>query len=108
MMAPRKKAQVAFASAVMLLFLSGLAAYATINRLLNSEKWLIHTLEVKAALGDIDSAFVRAGRARTGYVLSGSDDFLREFEAAVPAIPDKLRHLRELTPDNPKQKQLCT
>jgi len=37
-MGPRKKAQVAFASAVILLFLSGLAAYITINRLLASER----------------------------------------------------------------------
>ena len=55
-MAPRKKAQVAFASAVMLLFLSGVAAYVTINRLLASEKWVIHTLEVKAALGPVVSS----------------------------------------------------
>jgi signal transduction histidine kinase len=107
MMAPRKKAQVAFASAVMLLLLSGLAAYVTINRLLQSERWVVHTLEVKSAIGDIDLAFVRAGRARSGYVISGNDDFLRQFEAAVPEIPGKLQHLRELTADNPKEQQLC-
>jgi signal transduction histidine kinase len=107
MMAPRKKAQVAFASAVMLLFLSGLATYATINRLLQSEKWVIHTLEVKSALGDVDSAYVRAGRARSGYVISGNDDFLQEFEAAVPEISPKLKHLRDLTFDNPEQQRLC-
>jgi CHASE3 domain sensor protein len=107
MMAPRKKAQLAFASAVMLLFLSGLAAYATINRLLQSEKWVVHTLEVKTAIGDIDLAFVRAGRARSGYVLSGNEDFLKEFEAAVPEIPGKLQYLRELITDNPKEQELC-
>src|SRR5208282_1080911 len=107
-MAPRKKAQVAFASAVMLLFLSAAAAYVTIDRLLNNEKWVIHTLEVKAALGDIDSAFVRAGRARSGYVISGTDDFLNEFEAAAPEIPGKIERLRELTADNPRQQALCS
>jgi len=106
MMAPRKKAQLAFASAVMLLFLSGLAAYATINRLLQSEKWVVHTLEVKTAIGDIDLAFVRAGRARSGYMLSGNEDFLKEFEAATPEIPGKLQHLRELIADNPKEQEL--
>jgi signal transduction histidine kinase len=107
-MAPRKKAQVAFASAVMLLFLSAVAAYVTIDRLLDSEKWVIHTLEVKAALGDVDSAFVRAGRARSGYVISGTGDFLAEFEAAIPEIPGKLQRLRDLTRDNPKQQELCS
>jgi signal transduction histidine kinase len=107
MIAPRKKAQLAFASAVMLLFLSGLAACATINRLLQSEKWVIHTLEVKTAIGDIDLAYVRAGRARSGYVLSGNEDFLREFEAAAPEIPGTVQHLRELIPDNPREQELC-
>jgi two-component system NarL family sensor kinase len=107
-MSPRKKAQVAFASAVMLLFLSGLATYFTISRLLESEKWVIHTLEVRATLGDIDSAFVRAGRARSAFVISGSDDFLREFEASVPEIPGKFQQLRELIQDNPKQQELCS
>ncbi|MGA7080243.1 MAG: CHASE3 domain-containing protein [Terriglobales bacterium] len=107
-MAPRKKAQVAFASAVMLLFLSAVAAYVTINRLLESEKWVLHTLEVEAALGDIDSAYVRAGRARNAYVISGTDDFLTEFEAAAPEIPGKLQRLRDLTRDNPKHQELCS
>lgn len=107
-MSPRKKAHVAFASAVMLLFLSGLATYFTINRLLESEKWVIHTLEVRAALGDIDSAFVRAGRARSAYVISGTDDFRREFEAAVPEIHRKFQQLRDLIRDNPKQQELCS
>ncbi|MFY9842416.1 MAG: CHASE3 domain-containing protein [Terriglobales bacterium] len=106
-MSPRKKAQVAFATAVLLLFLSGLATYGTINRLLESEKWVIHTLEVKAALGDIESAYVRAGRARSGYVISGTEDFLQEFEAAAPEIPSKIQRLRELTKDNPRQRELC-
>jgi len=107
-MGPRKKAQVAFASAVILLFLSGLAAYITINRLLASERWVIHTLEVKAALGDVDAAVVRVGRARSGYVISGTDDFLREFEAAAPEIPGKIQRFRDLIRDNSEQQELCS
>ena len=41
----------AFASAVILLCLSGLATYLTIVRLMESEKWRVHTYEVQAALG---------------------------------------------------------
>jgi CHASE3 domain sensor protein len=85
-MSPRKKAHVAFTAAVMLLFVSGLATYFTINRLLHSERWVIHSLQVKAALGEVDSAYVRAGRARSGYVISGNEDYQQEFNAAVPEI----------------------
>jgi signal transduction histidine kinase len=105
-MPQRKKAQVAFASAVVLLFLSGLATYLTIIRLLESEKWVVHTLEVQAALGNIDSAVLSAGRACSGYVITGSPDFLSNFEVAAPRVDQALRSLRELTKDNPQQQEL--
>jgi signal transduction histidine kinase len=107
MVSPRKKAQVAFASAVILLFLSALATYLTIVRLLESEKWVVHSHEVQAALGAVDSASLDAGRARSGYVISGDPAFLNNFEAAAPATDQVLGHLRELTRDNPLQQELC-
>src|ERR1039457_2513850 len=107
-MSPRKKAHVAFISAVMLLFVSALATYLTFNRLLDGERWVIHTLEVKAALGEIESSYVRAGRARSGYVISGDENFINEFDAAAPEILRKLQQLRDLTRDNPKQQELCS
>jgi signal transduction histidine kinase len=107
-MSPRKKAQAAFASALMLLFLSGLATYFATTRLLESEEWVIHTHEVRGTLGDIDSAVLRAGRARSGYVTSGNDEFLSQFEAAVAELPLSLQHLRQLTRDNPRQQKFCS
>jgi signal transduction histidine kinase len=107
-MPPRKKAQAAFASAVILLCLSGLATYLTIVRLLESEKWVVHTYEVQAALGNVDSAAVDAGRARSGYVFTEGTDFLNNFDAAVPKVHEALLHLRDLTRDNPQQQELCT
>jgi signal transduction histidine kinase len=105
-MSPRKKAQAAFASAVILLFLSGLATYLTIERLLQSEKWVVHSHEVQSALGDVDSAVINAGRARSGYVITGTAEFLNTFEVAGPKIHEALQHLRELTKDNLRQQEL--
>jgi signal transduction histidine kinase len=106
-MSPRQKARAAFVSAIALLVLSGLAAYFTVTRLLESEKWVIHTHEVRAALGDIDSALLRAGRARSAYAISESDDSWGQFEAAALDIPRALQRLRELTRDNRQQQELC-
>jgi signal transduction histidine kinase len=103
----RNKAQVAFITAVMLLCLSGIATYLSIARLTNSEKWLVHTYEVQAALGNVDSAALDAERDRAGYVITGSPNALADFEAAIPKIRVALQHLRELTKDNPEQQQLC-
>jgi signal transduction histidine kinase len=107
-MSARKRAQWAFGSALLLLFLSGLATYFATRRLLESERWLIHTHEVVGAIGDIDSALSHAGRARNGYTATGSDDFIGQFETAVAELSELLRNLRELTRDNPQQQQLCS
>jgi signal transduction histidine kinase len=107
-MPPRKRAQVAFASAVVLLFLSGFATYLTIVRLLESQRWVVHSHEVQAALGDVDSTTLYAGRARSGYVVTGNADFLSKFDAAVPRIDQALQHVRDLTQDNPTQRNFCS
>lgn len=104
----RKKAQVAFATAVMLLCLTGLAAYFSIARLTSSQKWVVHTYEVQAALGNVDSAALDAERDRADYVITGNSAALNDFEAAIANIYQALRHLRELTKDNLEQQQMCT
>jgi len=83
---------VTFASAVVLLFLSGLATCLTIVRLLESQKWVVHSHEVQAALGNADSMALDAGRARSGYTLTGNADFLGKFETAVLHINQALQH----------------
>jgi signal transduction histidine kinase len=108
MMPPRKRAHVAFASAVILLFLSGVATYLTIVRLLESENWVVHSYEVQAALGNVDSAVVGVGRACSGYVITGGADFLNTFELALPMVSQALQNVRGLTKDNPEQQKLCT
>jgi signal transduction histidine kinase len=103
-MSPHKKAQLAFASAVILLLLSGLAAYVTIVRLLESEELVIHTHQVQVALGDLDSTLARAGWAREAYIAAEADG--EDFEVVAAEAPEKLQYLRELTKDNPRQQEL--
>lgn len=107
-MSPHKKAQLAFASAVLMLCLSGLATYITIDRLMQSEKWVVHTHEVQAALGNVDAVVLNAERASSGYVITGSPEFFSQFDATTPRVNQALQHLRELTKDNPRQQELCT
>jgi signal transduction histidine kinase len=106
-MSARQKARLAFASALILLVLSGVAAYLTLTHLLESEKWVIHTYQVQAALGDVDSAMARAGRARASFVYVGHKALSGEFEAAAADVPKRIQSLRELVQDNPEQMELC-
>jgi signal transduction histidine kinase len=107
-MKPQKTARLAFVSAVVLLCLSGVAIYITIVRLLESEQWVVHTHEIQAALGDVDSAVARAGRARSAYITTGDTAVIAQFETAVPEISKAIQHLRDLTKDNFVQQGRCT
>jgi signal transduction histidine kinase len=107
-MTPQKTARLAFVSAVVLLCLSGVAIYITIVRLLESEQWVVHTHEIQAALGDVDSAVARAGRARSAYITTGDTAVIAQFETAVPEISKAIRRLRDLTKDNFVQQGRCT
>ena len=106
-MSPRKKAQIAFASAVTLLALSGVAAYVSIVRLLESEELVIHSLRVQSALGDFTNAIARVGRVATAYVATGKEEFLGDFQPYLDEVPPTMQHLRDLTKDNPSQQALC-
>jgi signal transduction histidine kinase len=108
MMSPRKTARLAFVSAVVLLCLSGLAIYITIVRLLESEQWVVHTHEIQAALGAVDSAVAQAGRARSAFIANGEPSFLVQFEAATSDVFKAVQNVRVLTKDNPSAQQRCT
>ena len=99
--------QAAFGVAVVLLLLSGLAAYATVVRLRTAQRWVGHTRDVQSALGDLNNIGSRAGRARTRYVDTGLDSFFQEFQLAAAEIPPKLQQIKELTTDNPDQQDNC-
>jgi len=71
----RRKAKLAFAAAMLLFLLSGLAAYIATVRFIESEQWVMHTHEVQSAIGDVNLAIARAGRARGSYFTTGNDDF---------------------------------
>ncbi len=101
------KAQTAFASALFLLLLSAFAMYLAITHLLLSQEWVIHSHEVQSAVGDVEAAVLRAGRARGGYRAFGTLEFREEFDAAIPQLTNSLQKLRRMTRDNARQQGWC-
>jgi signal transduction histidine kinase len=106
-MSSHQKARLAFASAVLLILLSGLAASVTISRLRSAQQWVTHGHDVENRIADLNTVINRAGRLRSEYVDSGSPDRLLEYEATVQQIPQKLDALEGLTADNPIQHANC-
>jgi signal transduction histidine kinase len=99
--------KLAFASAVILLLLSGLAAYDAVVRLRSAQKWVSHTRDVQSGLSDLNNVSTRAGRARTRYVDTGEETFLQDYQTAVADIPPKLKQLEQMTSDNAEQQADC-
>jgi signal transduction histidine kinase len=105
-MSSKSKAQLVFASALALLVLSGAAAAITILRLAHSTNWVAHSYDVQVTIGEIDSDLATADRARLGYVNSGDDAYLDQYDEANGNASSDLLRLRGLTKDNPTQQAL--
>jgi CHASE3 domain sensor protein len=101
------KPNLAFGSAVVLLALTGIAAVLTFANLKRSEQRVDHTHAVQVALAKVESVLARAGRARLGYVLTGDENFLPEYENNAGQLPALLQNLSELTKDNSAQTANC-
>jgi signal transduction histidine kinase len=102
-MSSRQSAKAAFASAVILLLLCGVAAMIAISRYANSAQWVDHTYDLKVATGSVESTLSEAARDRLSYITAGDPGDLQRYESAKKEVSTDLLRVRELTLDNPLQ-----
>jgi signal transduction histidine kinase len=102
-----RKATIALALALLLLCLGGIATGWVIFRLYAAQALVRHTLEIKVAIGDLESILTEVGRSRVAYTSTGAPESLSAFTNAVSKIGPALARIRELTRDNPSQQALC-
>ncbi len=89
-----------------------LVAVAWINwghalRLQATIEWVSHTERVR---NELDRLFIQIQDIETGargYVVTGDNEFLDPFEAAIGKVNDQFQAVRELTKDNPRQRADC-
>jgi signal transduction histidine kinase len=106
-MSSRKKARLAFVSALILLVACAVSASVTVVRFLHADKWVTHSYDVRLALGDLQSALANAARARTGFLNSGDPSDLASYSGSKTKAHEMLVQIRDLTKDNPIQQALC-
>ena len=106
-MTANHKARLAFTSAIALLFVSGVGALFTFSDLKGGEHWVSHTHAVQDAIADVETAAIRVSRARLGYMLSGNEDFLPDYQAHVASLNARIQKLKDLTKDNPTEQANC-
>src|SRR6201986_4794084 len=102
-MSSRKKARLAFLSALILLFGCGIAATVTIGRFIRAAKWAEHSYEVQVSLGDLQTSLSSAARTRTVYLNSGDETTLSDYPGTKKRVHNDITQLRELVRDNSSQ-----
>jgi signal transduction histidine kinase len=65
--------------------------------------WVAHTEEAIAGAEDIQSALVDSETAARGFIITGEANFIEPHMAARDTVQTKIKHLFELTSDNPRQ-----
>jgi len=98
-----RKLGVGFGLAAAILLVVALFGYRSTHHLIENERWVNHTHEVRRQLALLKSLLVDGETAGRGYVIAGSEDFLEPYTVALGDIPKTIAQLRKLTGDNPTQ-----
>jgi methyl-accepting chemotaxis protein len=103
-----KKIGSGFGLALIALTIVGAVSYDSTSKLIDSAEWVRHTHEVRNGLDELLSGMKDAETGQRGYVITGEARYLEPYQGASESVNQKLKHLRELTVDNPIQQQRLT
>jgi signal transduction histidine kinase/DNA-binding response OmpR family regulator/CHASE3 domain sensor protein len=98
---------IGYGISLLLLIISAVASYLSINNLLDSAQWVKHTNEVGKKVENISSVLADAETGQRGYLITGHKQFLDPYVNAREKINNLLNELRPLTADNTLQQQDC-
>lgn len=93
----------AFALGVLLLLASGLGTYLMAARLLDNQKLIAHTQEVKTVVAELTANIFSLESSRRGSVLVGDQIQLEKYAESTEKVSSLTAKLRDLSRDNPAQ-----
>jgi len=100
-----RKLATGFAIAVLTLLLIGFSGYRSTEHLIENDRWVSHTHEVRTNLADLTSFLKDAETGQRGFLISGEDAYLEPYRASLPEIARLSTDLRNLTADNEVQQR---
>jgi methyl-accepting chemotaxis protein len=103
-----RKLTLGFAISVLALVVIGVAGYRSTQHLIENDRWVAHTHEVRMKLADLLSSLKDAETAQRGFVITGDDSFLEPYTGALPDSAKTLADIRALTLDNDDQERRLT
>src|SRR6187401_1974874 len=98
-----RKLALGFAIAVLTLLLIGVSGYRSTGHLIENDRWVAHTHEVRTKLADLVSFLKDAETGQRGFVITADETFLEPYRASLTEIAKITGDLRTLTADNDVQ-----
>ncbi|MEJ0034256.1 MAG: CHASE3 domain-containing protein [Bacteroidota bacterium] len=96
---------IGFSVSLIVLMLSSVASFISINNLLESSNWVNHTNEVILNLKEVNEALIDAETGQRGFLITGEDEFLNPYQNARTRAFDALDKVKVLTMDNQQQQE---
>jgi CHASE3 domain sensor protein len=87
-----------------LLVIAG-TTYRNTANLIDTEDWVSHTYEVKARLADLSAALTLAESSQRGFLITGVENHLDTYRAALTAVKTASDDVKHLTVDNSHQQE---
>jgi diguanylate cyclase (GGDEF)-like protein/PAS domain S-box-containing protein len=89
-----------FGLASAILIIIGVVSYRSLTQLVEASNQAAQTQKVLAKLEDLVSKMKDAETGQRGYLLTGDEDYLEPYRAAVSVVDQEVKELRKLTADN--------
>lgn len=81
------------------------ASYQVVRSLIDTNRWVEHTQEVRAELTGLQSVMEDVETGQRGYLLTGQPRYMEPYDAALQQVDVRLRNLTRLTVDNREQQR---
>ncbi len=103
----KRNIQIGFGLSLLVLILSSAASFVSIRALLNSSKLVNHTNQVIQGLDEIMAIMRDAETGQRGFLLSGDEKFLQQYNGVTEKAMSAWTNVKILTSDNPAQQKNC-
>ena len=94
---------IGFGASLLILTVSSVASFISINSLLESAGWVNHTNEVIRELDEVSAAMIDSETGQRGFLLTGEEIFLQPYEDSKARVMAALEAVRTQTADNAQQ-----
>ncbi len=98
-----RKVGAGFAINAIALIIIAVTGYRSAKSLIANDELVDHTQQVRRQIASVLTALLDAETGQRGFMITGKDDYLQPYTAAIATVDAAYRELRRQTEDNPSQ-----